>query len=82
MTIPGEGLFLTFYENVSDNVGALEGLQGPGRGCPGFPMGLSVWSFDWETGGSELLLELRVQRAPHRFNSWGNLEPGFLSDSF
>jgi hypothetical protein len=59
MTIPGEGLFLAFYENFSDNVGALEGLQGPGRGCPGFPMGLSVWSFDWETGGSELLLELR-----------------------
>lgn len=23
-----------------------------------------------------------VQRVPHRFNSCGNLEPGFLSDSF
>lgn len=37
MTIPREGLFLAFYRNVSDSVGTLEGLQEPGKGCPGFP---------------------------------------------
>lgn len=63
MAIPGEGLCLAFYGNVSDNVGTLEGLQEPGRGCPGFPTRLSIWRSDWETGGSELLLELRVYGA-------------------
>lgn len=37
MIIPREGLFPAFYRNVSDSVGTLEGLQEPGKGCPGFP---------------------------------------------